>query len=49
LSNITADQLPYCRNCDYNRFCNAGCRANAYSVYGDILAPDPYCPYKKEK
>lgn len=49
LSNIFTDQIPYCRNCDYNVFCNAGCRADAYAVYGDLLAPDPFCPYWKEK
>lgn len=49
LSSVSIDQIPYCRNCKYNVFCNAGCRANAYAVYGDLLAPDPFCPYWKEK
>jgi radical SAM protein with 4Fe4S-binding SPASM domain len=49
LSDISIDQIPYCKNCDYNIFCNSGCRADAYAVYGDLLAPDPFCPYWKEK
>lgn len=49
LSNISSDQIPWCRNCDYNAFCNTGCRADAYMIYGDIMAPDPFCPYWKEK
>jgi radical SAM protein with 4Fe4S-binding SPASM domain len=49
LSNICTDEIPYCRNCDYNVLCNAGCRADAYAVYGDLLAPDPFCPYWREK
>ena len=49
LSDVSIDEIPYCRNCDYNVFCNAGCRADAYAVSGDLLAPDPFCPYPKEK
>ncbi len=47
LSNLPVDEIPYCRNCDYNIFCNAGCRADAYAIHGDLLAPDPFCPYYK--
>ena len=49
LSNISSDQIPWCRNCAYNAFCNVGCRADAYMIYGDIIAPDPFCPYWKYK
>jgi SynChlorMet cassette radical SAM/SPASM protein ScmE len=49
LSNVSSTQIPYCRNCDYNVFCDAGCRADAYAVYGDLLAPSPFCPYWTEK
>lgn len=49
LSNISTGQIPYCRNCEYNIFCSAGCRADAYAVYMDLSAPDPFCPYWKEK
>jgi radical SAM protein with 4Fe4S-binding SPASM domain len=49
LSNISSDQIPWCKNCDYNAFCNGGCRADAYMIYGDIMAPDPFCPYWKYK
>lgn len=47
LSNVTTDQIQYCSDCNYKVFCSAGCRADAYAVYGDIMAPDPYCPYWK--
>jgi radical SAM protein with 4Fe4S-binding SPASM domain len=49
LSNTTTDQIPYCKNCDYNPYCNAGCRADAYVVHGDLKAPDPFCPYWRKK
>jgi radical SAM protein with 4Fe4S-binding SPASM domain len=49
LSDISMDQVPYCRNCDYNVFCSAGCRASAYAIYGDLQAPDPFCPYWRER
>jgi radical SAM protein with 4Fe4S-binding SPASM domain len=45
LSDICTDQIPSCKNCNYNVLCNGGCRADAYAVFGDILAPDPFCPY----
>lgn len=48
LCNVSMDQIPYCKDCEYNVFCNAGCRANAYAVYGDLKAPDPFCPYLEE-
>ncbi|MHA1704730.1 MAG: radical SAM protein [Promethearchaeota archaeon] len=48
LSNLSLSQIPYCRNCNYNRICSAGCRANAYAAYSDLTAPDPFCPYWKE-
>jgi radical SAM protein with 4Fe4S-binding SPASM domain len=48
LSDISSDQIPWCRNCDYNCFCNSGCRADAHIIYGDIMAPDPFCPYWKK-
>lgn len=49
LSDISSDQIPYCRNCDYNIFCSAGCRADSYGIFSDLMAPDPFCPYWKEK
>ncbi|MCP5102373.1 MAG: radical SAM protein [bacterium] len=49
LSEISSDEIPYCRNCEYNIFCNAGCRADAHNIYGDLSAPDPFCPYWKKK
>lgn len=32
-----------CENCSIREVCGGGCRAVAYSVYKDILAPDPRC------
>jgi len=49
LSDIPLSQVPHCRNCEYNVLCNAGCRADALTVYGDLLAPDPLCPYIKHR
>ncbi len=49
LSGVSSDSIPYCRNCDYNVFCDSGCRADAYTIFKDILAPDPFCPFWKEK
>lgn len=45
LSAIPLSQVPHCQHCPYNIFCNAGCRADAFTIYGDLLAPDPLCPY----
>lgn len=47
LSSVSSAQAPYCKDCDYNVLCSAGCRANAYVVYNDLLAQDPLCPYVK--
>ncbi|MGE5342711.1 MAG: radical SAM protein [Candidatus Omnitrophota bacterium] len=49
LSEITTADIDYCRNCQFNIFCCAGCRADAYLIYGNLLAPDPFCPYWREK
>lgn len=34
-----------CGRCEYVDFCG-GCRARAYSNYGDYLAEEPYCVYQ---
>ncbi len=34
-----------CGICEYRRVCG-GCRARAYAVTGDYLAPEPYCTYE---
>lgn len=47
LSNISMDQTPYCKDCKYIYLCDAGCRAAAYIVYNDLLAPGLLCPFKK--
>ncbi len=31
-----------CRVCEFNDICG-GCRARAYALAGDVLAPDPWC------
>ena len=33
-----------CGRCEHRYICG-GCRARAYGYYGDVLAPDPGCPY----
>jgi radical SAM protein with 4Fe4S-binding SPASM domain len=47
LSEMTMCDSPYCRECPYTTFCDGGCRAEAWAVFGDVLAPDPYCPYAR--
>jgi len=47
LSNISMDNTPYCKTCEYIYLCDGGCRATAYIVYNDLLAPSILCPYKK--
>jgi AdoMet-dependent heme synthase len=49
LSEISTAEIDYCRNCQFNIFCSAGCRADAYLIYGNLLSPDPFCPYWREK
>ncbi|MEM2046844.1 MAG: radical SAM protein [Candidatus Jordarchaeales archaeon] len=36
-----------CRSCPYRDYCG-GCRARAYSYFGEITAPDPGCIRNKE-
>ncbi len=48
VSNFSSSDIVFCRKCRYNIFCNGGCRADAYAVYNDLLAPDPNCPYWDE-
>lgn len=47
LSKISMDQTPHCKDCKYIYLCDAGCRAAAYMVYNDLLAPGLLCPFKK--
>ncbi len=47
LSKISMDQTPYCKDCKYIYLCDAGCRAAAYIVYNDLLAPGLLCPLNK--
>ena len=37
-----------CGSCEYLNVCG-GCRARAYSVYGDYLEEEPFCGYKPRK
>ncbi len=37
-----------CGSCEYVNVCG-GCRARAYSVYGDYLEEEPFCSYKPRK
>ena len=36
-----------CNTCPMADLCNAGCPARAFSVFGSINSPDPYCPMVK--
>ncbi len=45
LSKVPVFTLPWCASCQFNRLCDGGCRAVAYGTYGDLLGPDPSCPY----
>jgi radical SAM protein with 4Fe4S-binding SPASM domain len=45
LAGISMDQTPYCKDCKYIYLCDGGCRATAYKVYNDLLAPEISCPY----
>ncbi len=37
-----------CGSCEYHRVCG-GCRARAYSMSGDHLAPEPLCTYEPKR
>ncbi len=37
-----------CGSCEYVTVCG-GCRARAYSVYGDYLEEEPFCSYKPKR
>ncbi|MBI5074447.1 MAG: radical SAM protein [Nitrospirae bacterium] len=37
-----------CGSCEYVNVCG-GCRARAYSVYGDYLEEEPFCSYKPKR
>lgn len=47
LAKIPMDQVPFCKDCKYIYHCDGGCRATAYLVYNDLLAPCISCPYFK--
>ncbi len=49
LANIAMDRNPYCKGCKFIFLCDGGCRATAYKVYNDLLAPDISCPYWKNE
>ncbi|MGZ3648421.1 MAG: SPASM domain-containing protein, partial [Syntrophales bacterium] len=37
-----------CGHCDFIKVCG-GCRARAYEITGDYLAPEPFCVYKPKR
>jgi len=45
LAQLSMDDVPYCKSCQYRYICDGGCRASAYMVYNDILAPSVLCPF----
>jgi radical SAM protein with 4Fe4S-binding SPASM domain len=44
-AGIDVAALEICGRCKYNPLCDAGCRAAAYCIAGDLRAPDPACPF----
>jgi radical SAM protein with 4Fe4S-binding SPASM domain len=49
LRSIYTKSIAVCRDCDHAPRCNGGCRANAFNVFGDWLAPNPQCPVVQAK
>ncbi|MHA1704731.1 MAG: radical SAM protein [Promethearchaeota archaeon] len=45
LSKIAMNQVPYCKDCKYIFLCDGGCRATAYLLHNDLLAPSILCPF----
>jgi SynChlorMet cassette radical SAM/SPASM protein ScmE len=45
LAKVSMDETPYCKKCKYRGLCDGGCRATAYAVHKDLLAPCVLCPY----
>ncbi|MGB9802433.1 putative heme d1 biosynthesis radical SAM protein NirJ2 [Desulfofundulus sp.] len=43
----TGDYGGACGSCNYRNLCG-GCRARAYLYYGDYMAEDPWCLYRRE-
>ncbi|MCP5102374.1 MAG: radical SAM protein [bacterium] len=44
LGKISMDRVPHCKDCKYIYLCDGGCRASAYMVHNDLLAPGITCP-----
>jgi radical SAM protein with 4Fe4S-binding SPASM domain len=42
---MKTEDIPECADCQYTFLCDGGCRAVPHMIYGDIVAPDPHCPY----
>lgn len=48
IRSIRLDDLnTNCYTCEYKEICGGGCRARALYATGDILGPDPLCPFAK--
>lgn len=45
LRSFAASAREPCRGCEWLRICKGGCRAVAAFATGDLLAPDPECPF----
>ncbi|MGA2333258.1 MAG: hypothetical protein ABSG75_16020 [Syntrophales bacterium] len=37
-----------CGHCEFIKVCG-GCRARAYEITGDYLAPEPFCIYEPKR
>ena len=48
LWNITLDQVPVCRSCEFRYACH-DCRANAWVYSHDLTSRNPYCSYDPQK
>lgn len=49
LAKISMDQILYCKDCKYIFLCDGGCRATAFLIYKDLLAPSILCPFWNNK
>ncbi len=37
-------EIKPCNTCSMADLCNAGCPARAFTAFGSVNSPDPYCP-----
>jgi radical SAM protein with 4Fe4S-binding SPASM domain len=49
ISNIPVTEIPMCSTCNKVYVCSGGCRASAFSSFGNTVSPDPICWYFSER